>query len=75
MNSRLAPMVVVISYMLEHQADIAYAKLLVAGIREVEVVHSTATGWNPFAVKAPGMYAVMVPTTALKKAKKILRIS
>lgn len=74
MNSSSSPIVSVVTYTQEHQADIAYAKLLAAGIRDAEVVHGAARSWNPFAQQGPGTYAVTVPSIFLKKAKKILRV-
>ncbi len=63
-----------VTYTQEHQADIAYAKLLAAGIRDAEVAHGVAHSWNPFAQQGPGTWTVTVPTVFLKKAKKILRV-
>lgn len=56
----------------EVRAEIACAKLMVAGIPS-EIAGDSAFHWNPFAARLPARFSVMVPATAAVKAKKILR--
>lgn len=56
----------------EVRAEIACAKLMVAGIPS-EIAGDSTFHWNPFATRLPAKFSVMVPATAAVKAKKILR--
>lgn len=55
------------------QAEVACARLMVAGIPS-ETRGDATMHWNPFAAKMPKKYSIMVPATAAHKAKKILRV-
>lgn len=56
----------------EMRAEVACAKLMIAGISS-EVAGDSTFHWNPFAARMPAKFSIMVPATAVQKAKKILR--
>ncbi len=72
MNLRGKVLVVAATMDDEFRADIACAKLMVAGIPS-EVAGDSTFHWNPFAARTPQKFSIMVPATAVEKAKKILR--
>lgn len=72
MNLRGKVMVVVATMENETRAEIACAKLMVAGIPS-EIGGDSTFHWNPFVARAPSTFSIMVPASAAQKAKKILR--
>jgi len=56
----------------ELRADIACAKLMAAGIPS-EAAGDSTFHWNPFVARMPAKFTIMVPASALQRAKKILR--
>lgn len=72
MNLRGKILVVAATVDDEMRAEIACAKLMVAGIPS-EIAGDSTFHWNPFAARAPSKFSIMVPATAAQKAKKILR--
>lgn len=56
----------------EVRAEIACAKLMIAGI-PAEIVGDSTFHWNPFSAHVPARFSIMVPVTAAQRAKKILR--
>ncbi len=72
MNLRGKVLVVAATMNDEFRADIACAKLMIAGIPS-EIAGDSAFHWNPFAARTPSKFSIMVPASAAQKAKKILR--
>ena len=62
---------VVATFEQEHLADIAYAKLIAAGIR-AEITDHVGFSRNPFAPGKASRYSVLVPAKSVRKAKHIL---